>query len=363
MGHFIWSAQFGGIGKVVYDLSRFQNSGNKVTPALLIGRSSGEMLNEYQNSGILIRELGFRSGRVISPGVFRSIKRVLEGVDIIHMHTFNPLFAWAAISTGKPVIYTIHGNFGFNRTLSFLEKMNRWFLKYFLNHNVSHITFNSIFAQDQARKFYGIKNIPQDVIGNGVMFREPDTYDVDEDTMEFVKGKKVIGTSSRFVEIKRIDKLITAFSKVSRIIPDAVLLLVGDGKMKTSYEDQVRTLGIENKVHFTGFRNNATSYQSLMDICVFPSFNEAFGLVAIETLYLGKPTIVLRDGGGMADIVMRVRSNDVVAGTDQLTSRITEYLKVEISDKDRNELRSYAEGFDISHMASDMYDLYNKLKQ
>ena len=57
-------------------------------------------------------------------------------------------------------------------------------------------------------------------------------------------------------------------------------------------EALVGQLGLRDATHFTGFRQDARACQSFMNVCVFPSQNEPFGLVAVETLALGKPTIV-----------------------------------------------------------------------
>jgi glycosyltransferase involved in cell wall biosynthesis len=361
VGHFIWSAQFGGIGKVVHDLCKFQKTGKEIVPEILIGRSSGELISDYRASGITIRDLEFSNGRDFSYKSYKRVKHQIESLDVIHMHTFNPVVALAAIRSGKPILYTIHGNFGFNRKLSTLERVNRHLLRYFLNHHTSYITFNSEFARQQARKFYGIKNIPQQVLENGVLFEESLAGAADEDTINFIRNKKVIGTTSRFVEIKRIDKLISAFTEISMQRSDVVLLLVGDGKLKEAYLERIKEFGVEEKVHFTGFRKNITAYQSLIDICVFPSYNEAFGLVAIETLALGKPTLVFKDGGGMADIIGNIREEDVVRDTDSLVSRILFYLNNKMTNEEINELITFAKTFEMSHMADKLSVLYKSL--
>lgn len=361
IGHFIWSAQFGGIGKVVSDLCKYQESAGDVSPVLFIGRSGGEMIEDFMRSDVTIKELGLKNGRDLSLKTYRSIKKLLEPMDIIHMHTFNPLVAYAAIRIRKPIVYTIHGNFGFNRTLSPLEKLNKRMLKYFLNRYVSFITFNSNFANDQAKRFYGIGNIPQQVIENGVLFHETQHTEIDQETLNFISNKKVIGTSSRFVEVKRIDELIIAFSKLAKIHSEAVLVLIGDGKLKENYNAQAEALGIIDKVHFTGFRKNVTAYQSILDICVFPSINEAFGLVAIETLALGKPTIVFEDGGGIADIINKLRPEDVVKDTDELVSRMKYYLDNGTSSEAVDAFRSFARTYDISSMSNKLQRLYSSL--
>lgn len=67
---------------------------------------------------------------------------------------------------------------------------------------------------------------------------------------------------------------------------------------------QVNYLGINNKVYFTGqlsYKDLCKMYKSA-DVAVFPSTYEPFGVVAIEAMYAGVPTVV-SDIGGLNEIV------------------------------------------------------------
>ena len=76
-----------------------------------------------------------------------------------------------------------------------------------------------------------------------------------------------------------------------------LLLVVGTGPFDQAYREQVRTLGCEEQVRFTGFRRDVPDLMAAADLVVLPSVAEAFGLVLTEALYLGTPVVATRVGG------------------------------------------------------------------
>jgi glycosyltransferase involved in cell wall biosynthesis len=75
------------------------------------------------------------------------------------------------------------------------------------------------------------------------------------------------------------------------------LLVAGSGSFEAEYRRQVRELGVEEMVVFTGFRRDIPDLMAAADVLVLPSVAEAFGLVLAEALYLGTPVVASRVGG------------------------------------------------------------------
>jgi glycosyltransferase involved in cell wall biosynthesis len=73
--------------------------------------------------------------------------------------------------------------------------------------------------------------------------------------------------------------------------PTARLLLVGGGILKDEIEAQIRELGLEERVHLLGVRQDVERIMSVSDIFVLPSIWEGFGLVAIEASAAGIPVV------------------------------------------------------------------------
>jgi glycosyltransferase involved in cell wall biosynthesis len=97
-----------------------------------------------------------------------------------------------------------------------------------------------------------------------------------------IKDEIIIGHVGRFVEVKNHNFLIDVFNEIKKYIPDAKLLLVGDGELKAEIERKVYELGLEKSVIFAGQRSDSYRFYQAMDLFILPSTVEGLGIVAIE---------------------------------------------------------------------------------
>ena len=355
--HIIGSAHFGGIEKLVYDLSKAQHK-KAVDVGILILKKEGEFLDRFLKTGIPCYFSNIKSGFDFSFGKYRKIYKILKEYDIVNIHSFNPILSLVLWFSKTQVVYTVHSVRGFGRVKKRFESLKLTFQKVFFNRIVDFITFNSNYSKSYWSDI--LKNTPNKVIYNGIDFSSAN-YSNDKVKLD-LESNFVIGTSCRFIKWKRVDKLIIAFKKCQEKIPDAKLLLVGDGPERASLEKLAQDLGIEEHVVFTGYRDDVRAYQNSMDVCVFPSTTETFGLVAIETLLLGKPTIVFQDGGGITEIINGVNNEDVVSDENELVQRLIYYFDNNVAITDGVEKRiNYAKEFDIEYMAEDFNLVYSQL--
>lgn len=359
--HILGSANFGGIEKLTAELVQLQSKDNELAPGILFSLSgSGEFSALFEMAGIELTSLELNGGYDVRPGKFRKARDYMSRFDILHIHSFNPLVTSAAMSSGLPILYTVHGGFGFGRKMTIADWIKGKLLRQFLNHRVGYVSFNSEFTQKEAKIRYGLAKVPQSVIYNGVnLQKKTDVGGIPQSLAEKLRDKFVVGTSSRFAGFKRIDRLIEGFAKFSRLKSNVVLLLVGEGVLRPSLESQVVGLNLEDQVIFTGYQSNVTAFQKQMDICVFPSQKEPFGLVAIEAYALGKPVIVFRDGGGLLETVGTFNQSDVVVNVGKLVERMQYYYDhpEEASKESRNRM-NYAKMFDLVHMADKFKEIY-----
>lgn len=105
-----------------------------------------------------------------------------------------------------------------------------------------------------------------------------------------LEGKFVIGHVGAFREQKNHKFLLDVFSKLD--IPNAELMLMGDGDLKTEMVQMAKSLGISNRVLFMGSRNDVADLLQACDIFVMPSLWEGLGIAAIEAQASGLPTLV-----------------------------------------------------------------------
>jgi len=133
-----------------------------------------------------------------------------------------------------------------------------------------------------------------------------------------LSGKTVIGTVARLSAEKGVDVLLEAFAVVQKSVPDAHLLIVGDGQQKNHLQYLASDLGITDACTWMGRLpwSEAMGSMGLMDIVVVPSRFEGFGLTAIEAMACKKPVVACRVDG-LAEIVedgengFLVKSDDI----------------------------------------------------
>ncbi|MCM1535262.1 MAG: glycosyltransferase [Clostridium sp.] len=97
----------------------------------------------------------------------------------------------------------------------------------------------------------------------------------------------VVGTVGKMYEPKNQLFLVEVFSKVLDRLPDAKLILVGDGVLRQKIEDKIKELGIADSCILTGMQENAADFLNAMDCFVFPSLWEGMPLALIEAQVSG----------------------------------------------------------------------------
>ena len=102
-----------------------------------------------------------------------------------------------------------------------------------------------------------------------------------------VSGKLVLGHVGRFEYQKNHPYLLNVFAAVCKERPDAVLLLLGEGKDRPAMEERCRQLGIAGQVKFMGNCKDTERYYQVMDIFLLPSFFEGLPGVLVEAQAAG----------------------------------------------------------------------------
>lgn len=107
-----------------------------------------------------------------------------------------------------------------------------------------------------------------------------------------INNEFVIGHVGRFAFQKNHDFLIEVFKEVAKVNDNVKLLLVGIGELEGTIRDKVSNLGLEDKVIFTGKREDVNCLMQAMDLFALPSRFEGLGIVLIEAQAAGLKCIV-----------------------------------------------------------------------
>lgn len=102
----------------------------------------------------------------------------------------------------------------------------------------------------------------------------------------------VIGHVGQFRAQKNHGFLLDVFQAVHIAVPDAVLLLVGDGDLRPQIESAIAKKGLQDHVILAGSRNDVWNFYQAMDVFVMPSHYEGLGIVTIEAQTAGLPCFV-----------------------------------------------------------------------
>lgn len=176
----------------------------------------------------------------------------------------------------------------------------------------------------------------------------------------------VIGKIARLAPLKGHEDLFTAFQKLLPQFPRARLLLVGDGRLRTQLEARARTLGLADKVVFTGLvpPGEVPRYVGIMDCLAHLSAREALSRALPQALAAGKP-VVSYDFDGADEICLDGETGFLVHTGD--TATVTQRLLQLANDAPLRERlgrrgqQFVRENFAVEQMVDNLYNLYLKL--
>lgn len=123
------------------------------------------------------------------------------------------------------------------------------------------------------------------------------------------------GFAGRFVPIKDLETLIRAFATVADRVPDALLLLAGDGELRGGLEQLVASLQLADRVRFAGWFDEPADLLGFVDVAVLSSRNEGTPLWLIEAMAAGRP-VVSTAVGGVPDLVEDGETGLLVPASD-----------------------------------------------
>lgn len=99
---------------------------------------------------------------------------------------------------------------------------------------------------------------------------------------DYAFSPHTIASHSRLDEVKNHPRLIKAFFLVRQRVPDAQLLLIGDGPMREKLRGLVSQYGLEESVTFLGTKKNPFAYLEKSTLFVLSSYVEGFPNTLVE---------------------------------------------------------------------------------
>lgn len=115
-------------------------------------------------------------------------------------------------------------------------------------------------------------------------------------------GAPLIGNVAALVPHKGQRHLVDAMALVARELPDARLLILGEGELREALQDQVRDLGLERHVTLAGFRPDALGVMRSFDVFVMSSVTEGLGSAVLEAM-VAERAVVGTAAGGIPEVI------------------------------------------------------------
>lgn len=183
-------------------------------------------------------------------------------------------------------------------------------------------------------------------------------------------GKVVARRSGRILFVgslvrqKGVDVLLRAFQRVRQQLPQAELVIVGEGSERRKLEELCRNLGLDD-VRFEGARDELGEYYSSSRVLALPSRSEGFGLVALEAMAHALPVVASRTGG-IPEVVSHGETGILVEGENP--EALAEALIAVLSDdalwhRLSVQARKRASAFSWERAAEEYARLYRELRK
>lgn len=251
--------------------------------------------------------------------------------DIVHTHLIHAdLYGTVAAKlAGVPVIISSQHNddqFRRSRLIIWLNRLlARWQTKIIVISDwVGKFLqeVEGIPAEKITRIHYGLDPKPIEALADQLYLRQQ--FSIPSDAL-------VIGTIGRLTLQKGQRYLLEAVCLLKSDFPNLRVVIIGDGELRAELEQQAKTLDITDNVIFTGSRiyHETMRLLSGMDIFVFPSLWEGFGLVLLEAMALKKPIVASRVSA-IPEIVIDGENGRLVSPgkAEQLAQSITMLLQM-----------------------------------
>ena len=132
---------------------------------------------------------------------------------------------------------------------------------------------------------------------------------------DYTFSPHTIVSHGRLDEVKNWPRLIKAFSIVKKDIPDAQLLIIGEGEQRKQLEDLISAYDLNDSVTLPSFRQNPFAYLAKSSLYVLPSYSEGFPNSLVEGMVF-LPTISVDCKSGPREILSNAPIDTVAQGVE-----------------------------------------------
>jgi len=285
--HLFGSFNIGGAEILAYDVCKHfpQEYGHTI----VVTYRGGELERRFEKEGLSIHYIPLDSSRF---GFIKQLRKLIidHQINIIHIHKgLDVLYVKAAaMGLDVKIVQTVH-SIGNGRLYWFLRKGAKMFS--------DHITFVSKDVRDH---YENKEMLPsnQSILYNGIEPRKMETTDTILGELNLNESSIIAGMIGNFKnDVRDQFTICKALKSILKKHPDFHFLFVGGkSKIKPHFFDECynfceRNDMLEN-VHFLGTRPDVPEILASIDLFVYSSNRDTFGIAVVEAMMSGTPVIV-----------------------------------------------------------------------
>ena len=284
--------RIGGAENVAMNLYRYIDKNVFEFHYLVYGEKIGDYEMEVAELGGKVIHIKYNSGNIRR--YKRDLLKVIEEngpYDIIHSHMMfhNGIVLHTAKKAGIPVkISHAHSTNDGAFCSGVARKMSRKiYLRYARQLICNDADLLVACGENAGIYLYGKTSYKKRgmLLRNGIDIEKYRFNEHIRNTMRksnMISNNRVYGCIGHFSEVKNHAFLIEVFDKLSYLEPDAILVLLGDGELRTSIEQLCRKKNLNRKVVFKGNVQNVHEWLQAMDCLLMPSLYEGIPVTLVE---------------------------------------------------------------------------------
>jgi glycosyltransferase involved in cell wall biosynthesis len=282
----------GGEQQVAYLVNALTKAG---VEQQLACREDGELFRRMQGQCELIP---YKKVSALNLQFAIRLKRYAKCVDIVHVHdshAHTAAYIAALLGSNTPVVVHRRVDFPIGKSRLSLNKYNHDSIARILcvSDLIKHVVQERLREPQKATTVYSGVDVNRFAPSSSAL----------HELLNIPTTTKLVGNSSALADHKDYPTFLRTAAKVLESHNNVHFVVFGDGEERNTIEQQAKELGIDDKLHLTGFRNDLQKLLPCLDVFFMPSKTEGLGTSILDAFAAKIPVVATR-AGGIPEIVL-----------------------------------------------------------